>query len=89
MVYPRFVIDDVSGVPDPLALYKAIWAAGVDAILDAGGVINDHHGVGSTLSPYLERQWGPAHETLDAHQGRRSTRRAIMNPGKLGFTLRR
>ena len=48
----------------PLALYKEIWRAGVEAILDAGGVINDHHGVGSTLAPYLERQWGPAFGTL-------------------------
>ena len=60
MVYPRFVIDDVSSVDDPLGLYKEIWQAGVDAILDAGGVINDHHGIGSTLAPYVERQWGAA-----------------------------
>ena len=84
MVYPRFVIADASQVPDPAALYKDIWAAGVEAILGAGGVINDHHGVGATLAPYLERQWGPAFATL------RDIKRAldpagIMNPGKLGL----
>ena len=84
MVYPRFVIPDASGEADPAGLYKAIWAAGVEAILDAGGVINDHHGVGATLAPYLERQWGPAFGTL------RDIKRAldpagIMNPGKLGL----
>ena len=68
MIYPRFVIDDVSAVADPLALYKRIWDAGVTAIFDAGGVINDHHGVGSTLSPYLERQWGPAFRRSAADQ---------------------
>ena len=87
MVYPRFVIPDVSGEADPMALYKDIWRAGVEAILDAGGVINDHHGVGATLAPYLERQWGgPAYATLV------SVKRAldpanVMNPGKLGFPL--
>ena len=47
-------------------------------------MINDHHGVGATLAPYLERQWGPAFGTL------RDIKRAldpagIMNPGKLGL----
>ncbi len=84
MVYPRFVIPDASGVEDQAGLYKAIWGAGVEAILAAGGVINDHHGVGATLAPYLERQWGPAFGTL------RDIKRAldpagIMNPGKLGL----
>jgi alkyldihydroxyacetonephosphate synthase len=86
MVYPRFLIPDVSGQPDPVALYRDIWRAGVEAIFEAGGVINDHHGVGSTLAPYLERQWGPAFETL------KDIKRAldpanVMNPGKLGFPL--
>jgi alkyldihydroxyacetonephosphate synthase len=84
MVYPRFVIPDVSGHPDPRALYKDIWRTGIEAILGAGGVINDHHGVGATLAPYLERQWGSAYATL------LSVKRAldpanVMNPGKLGF----
>jgi alkyldihydroxyacetonephosphate synthase len=84
MVYPRFVIDDASGVPDPLALYYEIWDAGVQAILRTGGVINDHHGVGSTLSPYLARQWGPAHGTLSRIKQALDPMN-VMNPGKLGF----
>jgi alkyldihydroxyacetonephosphate synthase len=84
MVYPRFVISDVSGHPDPVALYKEIWRAGVEAVLAAGGVINDHHGVGATLSPYLERQWGLAFETLLAVK-RALDPSNVMNPGKLGF----
>ena len=85
MVYPRFLIGDTSGLDDPPALYKAIWKAGVEAILDAGGVINDHHGVGSTLAPYLERQWGPAHGTLARIKAALDPA-GVMNPGKLGFT---
>jgi alkyldihydroxyacetonephosphate synthase len=58
----------------------------VEAILDAGGVINDHHGVGSTLAPYVARQWGPAYDTL--LQIKRALDPAnVMNPGKLGFPV--
>ena len=84
MVYPRFQIDDISSHPDPLALYKSIWEAGVTAIFDAGGVINDHHGVGSTLAPYVPRQWGAAHGTLRQIKSALDPA-GIMNPGKLGF----
>ena len=37
------------------------------AALDAGAVINDHHGVGIKLGPYMRRQHGAA---LDAHPAR-------------------
>ena len=84
MVYPRFVIPDVSAHPDPRGLYKDIWRAGVEAVLDAGGVINDHHGVGATLAPYVERQWGPAYRTL-LRVKRALDPANVMNPGKLGF----
>jgi len=84
MVYPRFVIPDASGADDPLALYYEIWGAGVNAILDAGGVMNDHHGVGSTLSQYVPRQWGAAHATLARIKAALDPA-GIMNPGKLGL----
>jgi alkyldihydroxyacetonephosphate synthase len=84
MVYPRFVIDDVSGVDDPLVLYKRIWAAGVEAIFASGGLINDHHGVGSTLAPYVERQWGAAYSTLTRIKQALDPA-GVMNPGKLGL----
>ena len=44
MIYGRFVVPD--GGPDALALHDRIWDDGVRAILGAGGVMNDHHGVG-------------------------------------------
>jgi alkyldihydroxyacetonephosphate synthase len=86
MVYPRFLIPDASGIEDPVALYYDIWRAGVEAILANGGVINDHHGVGATLAPYLARQWGAAHGTLQ--QIKRALDPAnVMNPGRLGFAV--
>jgi alkyldihydroxyacetonephosphate synthase len=56
----------------------------VTAVLAAGGVMNDHHGVGLKLAPYMAAQHGAALDAL------RSVKTAldplgIMNPGKLGL----
>jgi len=51
MIYGRFVVPD--GGPDALALHDRIWEDGMTAALDAGAVINDHHGVGIKLGPYM------------------------------------
>src|SRR4051812_28989612 len=82
MIYARFLIPD--GGADALELHDRIWADGVTAILAAGGVMNDHHGVGLKLGPYMERQHGPA---LDAMRRIKSCLDplGIMNPGKLGL----
>jgi alkyldihydroxyacetonephosphate synthase len=82
MIYGRFVIPD--GGPDALALHDRIWEDGMSATLDAGGVMNDHHGVGLKLGPYMRRQHGAAFDAmvrikaaLDPH--------GVMNPGKMGL----
>lgn len=82
MIYGRFVVPD--GGPDALALHDRIWEDGMTAALDAGAVINDHHGVGIKLGPYMRRQHGAALDAmrqikaaLDPHD--------VMNPGKLGL----
>jgi alkyldihydroxyacetonephosphate synthase len=82
MIYGRFVVPD--GGPDALALHDRIWEDGMTAALDAGAIINDHHGVGIKLGPYMRRQHGAA---LD---GMRRIKAAldpndVMNPGKLGL----
>jgi alkyldihydroxyacetonephosphate synthase len=82
MIYGRFVVPD--GGPGALALHDRIWEDGMSAALDAGGVMNDHHGVGLKLGPYMRRQHGAALDTmariksaLDPH--------GVMNPGKMGL----
>ena len=82
MIYGRFVVPD--GGPDALELHDRIWADGMQAALDAGGVMNDHHGVGIKLGPYMRRQHGRA---LDAMRGIKAALDPdnIMNPGKLGL----
>ncbi len=60
MIYPRFGIPKGPGnLDEALELHDRIVRAATLAALEAGGVINDHHGVGMRLAPYLERQFGP------------------------------
>jgi alkyldihydroxyacetonephosphate synthase len=82
MIYGRFVVPD--GGPDALALHDRIWEDGMSAALDAGGVMNDHHGVGIKLGPYMRRQHGGA---LDAMRQIKAALdpNDIMNPGKMGL----
>ena len=82
MIYARFLIPD--GGADALRLHDQIWDDGIMAVLAVGGVMNDHHGVGLKLAPYVAAQHGPALDAL------RRVKTAldplgIMNPGKLGL----
>jgi len=82
MIYGRFVVPD--GGPDALALHDRIWEDGMTAALEAGGVMNDHHGVGLKLGPYMRRQHGGA---LDAMRQIKAALdpNNVMNPGKMGL----
>jgi alkyldihydroxyacetonephosphate synthase len=82
MIYGRFVVPD--GGADALALHDRIWEDGMTAALDAGGVMNDHHGVGIKLGPYMRRQHGGG---LDAMRLLKAALdpNGIMNPGKMGL----
>ena len=82
MIYGRFVVPD--GGPDALALHDRIWEDGMTAALDAGAVINDHHGVGIKLGPYMRRQHGAAFDAIRAIKAALDPN-DVMNPGKLGL----
>src|SRR5215207_2427122 len=82
MIYGRFVVPD--GGPDALALHDRIWEDGMTAALDAGGVMNDHHGVGLKLGPYMRRQHGAALDAMALIKGALDPN-GVMNPGKLGL----
>ena len=59
MIYPRFVIPNgPADLDEALALHDSVVRAATLAAIEAGGVMNDHHGVGMRLAPYLERQLG-------------------------------
>jgi alkyldihydroxyacetonephosphate synthase len=82
MMYGRFIVPE--GGPDAIELHDRVWDDGVRAILGAGGLINDHHGIGLKLAPYMRDQYGPALDTLRQIKEVLDPNR-IMNPGKLGL----
>src|SRR3954449_5076111 len=82
MIYARFLIPD--GGEDALRLHDQIWDDGITSVLAAGGVMNDHHGVGLKLAPYMERQHGRALGVMRRVKSALDPL-GIMNPGKLGL----
>jgi alkyldihydroxyacetonephosphate synthase len=82
MIYGRFVLPD--GGPDAVTLHDRIWKDGVTAALDAGAVINDHHGVGLKLAPYMAAQHGAGLDVLRRIKVALDPN-GVMNPGKLGL----
>jgi alkyldihydroxyacetonephosphate synthase len=84
MIYARFVVPDGGGGPEAVALHDRIWEEGLEAAFSAGAVMNDHHGVGLKLAPYMARQHGKSLDTLRRVKAALDPN-GIMNPGKLGL----
>lgn len=86
MIYPRFGVprgpDDLD---EALALHDRIVTAAVDAALAAGGVINDHHGVGMRLAPHLDKQFGASGMALMRAIKTGIDPQHILCPGKMGM----
>jgi len=86
MIYPRWGIpkgpDDLN---EAIKIHDKVIHDATMAALSAGAVINDHHGVGLRLAPYMEKQFGAAgmkmlrsiKKGLDPHN--------ILCPGKLAM----
>lgn len=87
MIYPRVVIpkgpDDLN---QALELHDCFVRAATLATLSAGGVINDHHGVGMRLAPYLKDQFGSQGMGLMRSIKRALDPDCLLSRGKLGFT---
>jgi alkyldihydroxyacetonephosphate synthase len=84
MIYARFVIPDGGDTERGARLHDQVWDDGVQAVFATGGVINDHHGVGLKLAPYMERQHGAALGAMRRIKAALDPN-GIMNPGKLGL----
>jgi alkyldihydroxyacetonephosphate synthase len=85
MIYARMKIPTgPADLKEAKALHDAIFKAGIEAALEAGAVLNDHHGVGLRLLPYMEAQYGVGLETLSNIKQALDPRR-ILCPGKLGL----
>jgi alkyldihydroxyacetonephosphate synthase len=85
MIYARMKIPTgPADLDEAKALHDTVFKAGTEAALAAGAVLNDHHGVGMRLAPYMEAQYGTGMDVL------RRIKRAldpngILCPGKLGL----
>ena len=66
------------------AYYRELWDAGQSAVLDNGGALSHHHGVGLNRSRFVHDALGPAFEVLVATKQALDPN-GILNPGKLGL----
>jgi alkyldihydroxyacetonephosphate synthase len=66
------------------AYYRAAWDAGQRAVLDAGGALSHHHGVGLNRARFVHDALGNGFDVLAAVK-RALDPHGILNPGKLGL----
>ncbi len=69
---------------DKDAFYRAVWDAGTRAVLDHGGALSHHHGVGLNRSRFVREALGPAFDVLVDVKAALDPN-GILNPGKLGL----
>ena len=76
-----------AGKPDPAdkdRYYRAAWDAGTLAVLERGGSLSHHHGVGINRARFMAEALGPAHGVLASIKAALDPN-GILNPGKLGL----
>jgi alkyldihydroxyacetonephosphate synthase len=69
---------------DREAYYRAAWDAGQRAVLDAGGALSHHHGVGLNRSRFMAVALGAGFGVLQSVKDALDPN-GILNPGKLGL----
>ena len=85
MLYARFIIDNPPEDPhEAIYLHNSIWNDSLRAAMKAGGVLNEHHGIGLKLSRLLPELYGNAFEVFKILK-KALDPNTIMNPGKLGL----
>jgi alkyldihydroxyacetonephosphate synthase len=85
MVYSRFVFDKPK-ITDPIEAiqkHNEVWYTGMHAAINAGGVVNDHHGTGLKLGKLMKEQYG---DSMLVFHGLKKMfdPNGIMNPFKMG-----
>jgi alkyldihydroxyacetonephosphate synthase len=76
-----------AGQPPPdgrEAYYRAAWDAGTRAVLEHGGALSHHHGVGLNRARFVPEALGEAFSVLVAAKAALDPN-GVLNPGKLGL----
>jgi alkyldihydroxyacetonephosphate synthase len=85
MIYSRFIIKEPpQDATEALQLHNRVWNTAMTAVLENGGMVNEHHGVGLKLSRFMRRQYGESWGMLESIKDALDPN-GIMNPGKVGF----
>jgi alkyldihydroxyacetonephosphate synthase len=85
MSYSRFIVKEPpEDAREALDLHNRIWNTAMTAVIENGGMVNEHHGVGLKLSRFMRRQYGAAWPLLEGIKHTLDPN-GIMNPGKVGF----
>jgi alkyldihydroxyacetonephosphate synthase len=66
------------------AYYRSVWDAGQRAVLDAGGALSHHHGVGLNRARFTSDALGAGFGVLQSVKDALDPN-GILNPGKLGL----
>jgi alkyldihydroxyacetonephosphate synthase len=66
-----------------LAQWRALKGAATEALLETGGTVSHHHGVGTIHAPYLKREVGPTGIAALSALARRLDPQGVLNPGVL------
>jgi alkyldihydroxyacetonephosphate synthase len=86
MIYGRFKIPrGPDALDEAMALHDTIVREETRAALAAGAVLNDHHGIGMRLGPYMRDQFGAAGMDMLTRIKRGLDPNNILCPGKLGL----
>jgi alkyldihydroxyacetonephosphate synthase len=69
---------------DPVGYYRSAWDVATRAVLESGGALSHHHGVGRNRSRFVEEALGGAYPVLASLKAALDPLN-IMNPGVLGI----
>ena len=65
-----------------LERYDETWRSALRAVVDSGGTLSHHHGVGRSKAPMMRREQGVAVDIVRGIKGSLDPR-GILNPGSL------
>ena len=86
MIYARMKIPTgPANLKEAKQLHDDIIRAGIEAAMAAGAVMNDHHGVGLRLEPFMDAQYGSGGMSALSHIKHALDPKNILCPGKLGL----